>query len=969
MSPNHQQIVISCRIFTFYQLFRAGMILVFLFIACRAAGFTIVPPVTSFTKNEYMADRQNWNVAQDSHGILYFANNAGLLRYDGTNWQLFRMHNQLGLRSVAIDSNNRIYTGSYEEFGYWESKPDGILTYKSLSTNIPGFSFNNEEIWRIIITGRKVFFQSFGAYFVYDGGQVIQHNTPEAILFFLKSGNTIITQGMQSGLFRMQGDTLVLIPGSRLLKNALIRAAVQLDPDRVLLGTSSLGIFLYEISKNRFTPWRTEADEILISGQINCATFAADSVICIGTIGNGMVAINEKGKLMWHFNKDNSLPTNTVLYLFTDNQNNIWAALDLGLALIRINSPFRYISAASRNIELVYTAIRFNNSLYIGTNQGVFRFNDKKDEFSLIPGTQGQVWQLVNIDNQLLCGHNEGTFRIEENTVIPLSNVTGGTSLKPVYSGGRQFLIQSSYGSLVVFKKDQKGNWTFSHTVRGFSNPVKYIEIDHLGFLWASHFIKGLYRLKLNDDLTEVTEIREFGIQNEMPSDYRINVSKIGNRVIFCTGSQFYAFDDLKEQMVPYTWLNRMTGEFSASHRVIPAGKNKYWLIKSGKFGLVSAEPDSIVFLDILPYSLLKNNLIEQNEYIATLDEDSYLFCLEKGLAIYQKSATPDPGAFRPGVMISQVKVSSNKSSILLPVSSGPKTKVSIPYWYRRIVFTFAYPDYSDREVNLRCTLKGHGDIIRDTISGRLITYAFLEAGQYELEAKTTDENNAELGSVLYYFNVLPPFYASAFAILCYVLLVLVTGYFGWRTLKKQIQKQNEKVRLEQAKLQQEKIERREQKITLLKNEKLEAELKHKNNELASSTLAIIRKNEMLIQLKAEVENQKKKLGNQYPNKYADHLIRMINENISSEDDWDIFQQNFDLIHENFLGRIKSNYFNMTAHDLKLCAYIRLNLSTKEIASLLNITIRGVEAARYRLRKKFNIPAEKNLTEFLMEFK
>ncbi len=154
-----------------------------------------------------------------------------------------------------------------------------------------------------------------------------------------------------------------------------------------------------------------------------------------------------------------------------------------------------------------------------------------------------------------------------------------------------------------------------------------------------------------------------------------------------------------------------------------------------------------------------------------------------------------------------------------------------------------------------------------------------------------------------------------------------------------------------------------------MKNEKLEAELRHKSRELASSTMAIIRKNEMLLQIKTEVEIQKKKLGSQYPNKYADHLIRMINENISSDDDWEIFQQNFDVIHENFFRHIKSKYPEMTTHDLKLCAFIRLNLSTKEIASLLNITVRGIEAARYRLRKKFGITAEQNLTEFLIELK
>ncbi len=291
------------------------------------------------------------------------------------------------------------------------------------------------------------------------------------------------------------------------MKNALIRAVVQLGPDKVLLGTSSKGLYLYEISKNRFTPWKTEADNILINAQINCATVAADSVLCFGTIGSGLVAIDHKGKLLWHFNKDYALPTNTVLYLYTDLQNNIWAALDQGLALVGINSPFRYISAATKNIELVYTAIQFNNSLYIGTNQGAFRLEESSNTFNLLPGTQGQVWQLADLDNQLLCGHNEGTFRIEKDHVVPVSPITGGTALRPITSGGNSYLIQSTYGWLAVYKKDANGKWAYSHSVKGFSHPVRYLEVDHLGYIWASNFIKGLYRIKLNSDLTEVAEI------------------------------------------------------------------------------------------------------------------------------------------------------------------------------------------------------------------------------------------------------------------------------------------------------------------------------------------------------------------------------------------------------------------------------------------------------------------------------
>lgn len=133
--------------------------------------------------------------------------------------------------------------------------------------------------------------------------------------------------------------------------------------------------------------------------------------------------------------------------------------------------------------------------------------------------------------------------------------------------------------------------------------------------------------------------------------------------------------------------------------------------------------------------------------------------------------------------------------------------------------------------------------------------------------------------------------------------------------------------------------------------------------------MTIIKKNEILAHIKDEVIAQKQVLGTQYPNKYYDKLVRLIDENISSADDWAIFQTNFDRIHENFFRNLHLNYPELTSNDLRFCAYLRLNLSSKDIAHLMNISLKGVEMARSRIRKKIGIPSTKSLTEFMIEFK
>ena len=103
--------------------------------------------------------------------------------------------------------------------------------------------------------------------------------------------------------------------------------------------------------------------------------------------------------------------------------------------------------------------------------------------------------------------------------------------------------------------------------------------------------------------------------------------------------------------------------------------------------------------------------------------------------------------------------------------------------------------------------------------------------------------------------------------------------------------------------------------------------------------------------------------------KDMDAILKQIESNIGNTEFLDIYQKNFDLIHEHFFRTLRERYPSLTASDLKFCALLRLNLNTKDIAKFTNLTIRGVEAARYRLRKKLNLTENESLIEFLIDLK
>ena len=160
--------------------------------------------------------------------------------------------------------------------------------------------------------------------------------------------------------------------------------------------------------------------------------------------------------------------------------------------------------------------------------------------------------------------------------------------------------------------------------------------------------------------------------------------------------------------------------------------------------------------------------------------------------------------------------------------------------------------------------------------------------------------------------------------------------------------------------------EAKERELIRLRNEKLDSELSYKSQELANSTMSIIKKNEFLIEIKEIIKAQKEELGLRYPDKYYQRLIRKIDTNISSIDDWKIFETHFERAHERFLHKLLSTYPALSPGDLRLCAYLRMNLSSKEIAPLMKISVRGVENHRYKLRKKLNLKPEENLIDFIL---
>jgi DNA-binding CsgD family transcriptional regulator len=942
-----------------------------LFCVCQAAEFT--PVVTNFTKKEYKAGNQNWAVGQDAHGYIYFGNNNGLLRFDGLTWELFTIPGNRIVRSLMTSPDGRVYVGSFEEFGYFQPQKTGEFRYHSLSQELKKYHMQNDEIWNISACNGKVYFQSFTSYFIYDGKNVVGFRMPVTFLLFNNYRNAIYTHIESVGLSRFDlaanRFNKVIYQGA---PKAPVTAVLPYDANRALLVTTTDGLYLLE--GNRCVRFNNEANGWLCKENANRAIITKDSVFVIGTILDGVVAIDKKGKVLWRLNSSNLLQNNTILGICCDRMNNVWLALDKGIALVHTGGKAGSVVSFQPSIGAVYGLNNYQSNIYIATNQGLYSgkmsgINDepKNLNVSLLASVRGQVWDLERFGEQLFCGNNEETFCIDNNKLTVAAPVRGGFCIKEGVINGQDVLVQGTYTQLCIYKKNSSGKWIFSNVVENFVNPIRYLEIDYQGTIWAAHLHQGLYRIVLDRDLKHIRELKIFPMPGEK-AHACINVFKVNNRVVFTNGERFYTFNDLNKEIIPFNALNDRLGKFASAYRINRFKDNYYWFIRDQEAALVRIESEKIEIIDVISYSAFPNESVDQNQNIISISDDQSLICLENGLALYRfhNRLTDKNSPFRLQLKSIHAYNTDNTTSCFVALNHP----APLPYTLNSMLFTVAYPNFDKIDnVRFRYRLDGLDKRWSDPKTVATQEYVRLPYNKYTFRVQVVSSTGEILDSLSYDFEVNPPFYLSTLAKCIYLLLVILLFIITFRKTKSELIKHRDKIEQKHIELRKKEQEQNERQIMKLAKEKLETELMLKSKELAGSTLSIIKKNDILVRIKEELIAQKEQLGSQYPKKQYEKVTRIIDESLSSEDDWTIFQSNFDRIHENFFRNLHTHYPDLTSNDLRLCAYLRLNLSSKDIANLMNISLKGVEAGRYRLRKKLNISAEKSLTEFMIEVK
>lgn len=356
-----------------------------------------IPFIRNFPKREYKAGTQNWAMSQDQKGFMYFANNEGLLTFDGVAWQMYKMPNSSIVRSVYIGEDKNIYVGAYNEMGKMSFGSNGKLEFRSLKKYIPTEYQNFDDIWNITSFEGKIVFQSYTCAFILDKDTsftVIK--APVRFQNSFKVGEKLYFNDFESGLYELVNDKLVGLPGCESLKGEEIWALLPFaGGDELLIGTLSKGVFIY--NGKQVSEWKVPVIEYLKKNQIFSGAIIQSQYYAFGTIQDGIIIVDSHGAIIQHINRKKGLQNNTILKIFEDRSEDLWLGLDNGIDYININSPITFLKE-SDGIGAGYTSIIHQGKLYLGTNQGLFvknwDENDQNSDLRMIPNTSGQVWYL-----------------------------------------------------------------------------------------------------------------------------------------------------------------------------------------------------------------------------------------------------------------------------------------------------------------------------------------------------------------------------------------------------------------------------------------------------------------------------------------------------------------------------------------------------------------------------------------------
>lgn len=956
-------------LFFYYNMRAVAFLSLVVLISCKTWAFAGKYPIQNFTPSDYKAGIQNIDFTQNRDMTLFVANNLGVLSFDGIKWKTHDFKTGKKKRSLAFDERaSRLYVGSQGEFGYFEKD----WAYTSLVGQIPIAQRAFDEVWDVFIVDEQVYFCTFKGIYIYDGENisVIQH--PDGLERSFYSNGKLFTQSQKGLLLEIEGNQLLkAYPQNQV--GEILAGVIPQEGGYLLFYNSGQIEFTTAFGVSRAHPTLIEA---LSETYVNHVLQLSDTRLAISTQTAGLFLYDLQEQSIEQISTEDGLETNACLRSFQDYFGNLWIGMQNGMALVHINSPMRLLNQEINIQGSGYEAFETTDGTYYTTSNGIYYLANNSAACTFLAGAEGPAYGMQEIAGKIYAGHHTGLFLLEKGQAKRVAYTDGLWQIKQLKTKPN-FAIGGTYSGLYLFQVKPEQPLEVVQKIKGFDDTSRFFEEDADGNIWVGQYYKGLYQIRLSEDLTKA-EVRQVSGGTDLPIEEQIILKNIDDDLYLATNSGVYQLNTHDGQLHEADLFSKNIGPVPV-YLIEQDNKNHVYVLTENTVGFFQRiSNNNYAYVPSSLYQLryhLNNDLLHASVNI----KNGVLFSANEGF-IHYDPALEDPLKVGQTLVINRVYSVTQDTALYTRPPFGEKPEmipdIVMPASAKVLqiqVESFQFNDPNNQQ--FRYYLKGLDQGYGEWTPSAIKEYTNLRAGKYEFTAQTRNYLGQITSSQTLQLIVQPPFYATTFAKFLYLLIGLgalaAILRYQRRRYRRKAQKIERSKQLELAAKQRKLIEmeqQKEQELLQLKEEKMQSELQHVNNLLAASTMNLVVKNEFIESIKEELKTVKEKGRGLETKQALEKIVKEIDTTLRLQEDWEQFEYHFNKVHRDFLSRLRHDYPDLSPNEQKLCAFLRLNLNTKEIANLLHISLRGVEVARYRLRKKLQLAKGQNLSKFILEY-
>ncbi|HLO67739.1 MAG TPA: ATP-binding protein [Holophaga sp.] len=508
-----------------------------------------VPLVRTWGPQDYPGESQNWAVVQDRRGLVFVANNLGVMVFDGVRWHMVPTEQRHHVRSLALDASGRVCVGAAGEFGYLESGGDGGFRFVSLSAGLPAEDRSFTYVWWTVATPRGVLFLSAERIFLWDGATVRALRPPGGTFYsaFNLEGR-ILVHVLGSGLHELEGDTFRRLPGTEPLGEVKVFMVEPLPGRGLLVGTRA-GFRL--LGPQGLKPFPTDGDARLARILPYSCARLPDGRFAVGTLMGGLLALDGQGRLEPILDGPGGLGCDTVLAAYRDREGGLWLAMDEGIARVEYPDPLTRFGAQRGLRSHVLSLARHQGILYAGTSSGLYRMDPGGaggPAFRQVAGISGQTWSLLSLGGDMLAANYTGVYRING-----LSATCVAPSLTPcrwLARDGDRVLV-GHVGGLFILRREG-ATWRREGRIEGIHEEISNGGPDGRGGFWCGTSAQGVLRVRiLGAPGSPRAEVERFGRAQGLPTLYQVTVHTLPDGPRFATPEGPYRFDTVRGGFVP----------------------------------------------------------------------------------------------------------------------------------------------------------------------------------------------------------------------------------------------------------------------------------------------------------------------------------------------------------------------------------------------------------------------------------